>query len=101
MTAANQESGIHSVEQLGENIVQLLDMRAAAGKSGPFDICIGARQRLKFGDGDSAAAYVDAIGEMTQVGVTWTMVEPRHGSRQEYLENVQWFGEEVIAKLRG
>ncbi|HEX7819246.1 MAG TPA: TIGR03619 family F420-dependent LLM class oxidoreductase [Sphingobium sp.] len=101
MTAANQESGIHSVEQLGENIVQLNEMRAAANRSGPFDICIGARKRLKFGDGDSAATYVDAIGEMAQVGVTWTMVEPRHSSRQEYIDNVQWFGENVIAKLRG
>ena len=29
------------------------------------------------------------------------MAEPPHKSRAQYIENVQWFGEEVIAKLRG
>ena len=100
MTAANQESGIHSVEQLGENIVRAQEMRAAHGRTGTFDVAIGARAKLTMGDRDSAAKYIDAVGDLAEVGVTWAMVELPHPSRQGFIENVQWFGEEVIAKLR-
>jgi len=27
------------------------------------------------------------------------MIEPPHPSRDAYIENVQWFGEEIIARL--
>lgn len=100
MTAANQESGIHSVEQLGDNIARAHEMRAANHKSGPFDVAIGSRTKLKMGDRDSAALYVDSVAELASVGVTWTMIELPHPSRTGFIENVQWFGEEVIAKLR-
>lgn len=101
MTAANQESGIQTVEQLGEKIVALQEMRAAMGRQGAFDITIGPRMRLKFGVRESADRYLEALADMAQAGVTWSMVDPPHPSRQAYIENVQWFGEEVIAKLRG
>jgi probable F420-dependent oxidoreductase len=101
MTAANQESGIHTVEQLSENIARLHEMRSANGKSGPFDIAIGSKARLKMGDRSSAALYLDSVAELGEVGVTWTMVSVPHPSREKFIENVQWFGEEVIAKLRG
>lgn len=101
MTAANQESGIHTVEQLGETIARMHEIRAAHGLDGPFDVAIGARAKLKMGDRDSAAQYVDAVAELAEVGVTWTMIELPHPSRQGFVENVQWFGEEVIARLRG
>jgi probable F420-dependent oxidoreductase len=101
MTAANQESGIHSVEQLGECIARVHEMRAANNLTGPYDITIGARAKLKMGDRSSAAKYIDAIGELAEVGVTWAMVELPHPSRASFIENVQWFGEEVLARLRG
>ena len=101
MTAANQESGIHTVEQLGETITALHAMRAEAGRTGPFDIAIGAKARLKIGDAESAAKYVDAVIELAAVGVTWTMVDLPHPSRQAFIDNVAWFGREIIAKLRG
>ena len=101
MTAANRESGIHSVEQLAETIVRLQDLRTGFGRSGPFDVAIGPKMRLKFGQRDSAEQYLQALGDMAEAGVTWTMADPPHASRQEFCDNVQWFGEEVIAKLRG
>ena len=100
MTAANQASGIHTVEQLGETIGRMQDMRAGLGKSGPFDIVIGPKMRLKFGQRESAERYLEALAGMAGAGVTWAMTDPPHASRQEYCDNVQWFGEEVIARLR-
>jgi len=101
MSALNRDTGIHSVEQLGEKIAMLHELRAKAGRSGPFDIAIGPKARLGYGKSGGADAYLEAVGELAEAGVTWAMAEPPHASRQQYLENVQWFGEEVIARLRG
>lgn len=101
MTAANQESGIHTVQQLGETIAQVHEMRAVHELQGPFDIAIGARAKLRIGDPASAAQYVEAVAELAEVGVTWTMIELPHPSRQAFIDNVKWFGQEIIARLRG
>jgi probable F420-dependent oxidoreductase len=100
MTAANQESGIHTVEQLGENITQLIEMRAELGRIGPFDVAIGSRAKLDFKTRETADKYIESVHELAAVGVTWVMIEAPHPSRQAYVENVQWFGEEVIARLK-
>jgi alkanesulfonate monooxygenase SsuD/methylene tetrahydromethanopterin reductase-like flavin-dependent oxidoreductase (luciferase family) len=99
MTAANQESGIHTVQQLGENIVQAQEMRAEAGRAGPFDVAIGSRTKLDYKSRETADKYIESVHELAAVGVTWVMVEAPHPSRQAYIENVKWFGEEVIARL--
>jgi len=101
MSALNRDTGIHTVEQLGDKIAMLRDLRAAAGRSGPFDIAIGPKARLHYQQAGGADAFLEAVEELADVGVTWAMVEPPHKSRAHYLENVQWFGENVIARLRG
>lgn len=99
MTKANQESGIHTVEQLGENIQKLHELRGKLNKTGPFDVAIGARAKLDYASRESADKYLEAVAKLADVGVTWVMIEAPHPSRQGYIENVQWFGEEIIARL--
>ena len=99
MTKANQESGIHSVAQLGENIDKLQEMRAKLNRTGPFDIAIGARASLDYTSRESADKYLAAVADLAKVGVTWVMIDPPHPSRERYIENVRWFGEEVISRL--
>lgn len=99
MTKANQESGIHSVAQLGENIDKLQQMRAKLGRTGLFDVAIGARAGLDYKSRQSADKYLVAVAELAEVGVTWVMIDPPHPSRERYIENVQWFGEEIISRL--
>ena len=101
MSALNRDTGIHTVEQLGEKIAMLQDLRAKAGRIGPFDINIGVKAKLRYQQAGGADEYLEGVHELAEVGVTWAMAEPPHKSRAEYLENVQWFGEEVIARLRG
>ena len=101
MSKLNRDTGIHTVEQLGDNITKLHEMRAALGKTGPFDVAIGAQAKLDYKTRESAEKYIEAVRELADFGVTWAMIEPPHPSRQAYIDNVQWFGEEVIAKLRG
>ncbi len=100
MTAANQASGIHTVEQLGEAITHVKDLRATHGLHGAFDFAIGARSKLKIGDRESAEKYVDAVRELEDVGITWTMIELPHPSRQAFIDGVKWFGDAVVGKLR-
>jgi probable F420-dependent oxidoreductase len=99
MTAANQESGIHTVEQLGENIAQIHEMRSELGRAGAFDVAIGSRAKLDFKTRATADAYIESVHGLAAVGVTWVMIEAPHPCRQGFIDNVAWFGEEVIARL--
>ncbi len=99
MTKVNQASGIHSAAQLGENIDKLQEMRAKLNKTGPFDIVIGTQIKPDYASRSSADKYLEDLAELADLGVTWTMTEPPHPSRQAYLDNVQWFKEEIIARL--
>ena len=101
MTAANQESGIHTVEQLGENIKGIHAMRAEAGRTGPFDIAIGAKAKIRELNAETAERYIAAVHDIAAVGVTWAMVEVPQSSRQQFVESVDWFGREISAKLKG
>ena len=100
MTAANQESGIHSVQQLGETIKRIHAMRAEAGRGGPFDVAIGAKANVRGLNAENAERYIAAVLDLAAVGVTWTMVDVPHSSRQHFIESVDWFGREISAKLK-
>jgi len=101
MSKLNQDTGIHTVEQLAGKIASLHQMRASLNRTGPFDVAIGARAKLDYKTRESAEQYIQAVQDIADAGVTWAMIEPPHPTRQAYLENVAWFGEEVIARLRG
>jgi probable F420-dependent oxidoreductase len=95
----NQENSIQSIEHLGERLKQIHDLRAEQGRTSPFDVQLGPRERPGFGTPDGIQAYVDAVGELEAAGVTWVAVETPHPSRQAYLDHVQWFGEEIVKRV--
>jgi probable F420-dependent oxidoreductase len=98
-SAVNQENSIQSVDHLRERLGQIAELREQFGRNGPFDVEIGPRERLRFGKSEGLQEYIDAIGTLAEAGVTWSMAEAPHPSRAAWLENIQWFGEEVIARL--
>jgi probable F420-dependent oxidoreductase len=100
MSKLNQDTGIQTVTQLGEKIQRLQELRAAQGKSGSFDIAISPRVSVKSASKEEAQRFLEAVDELSQVGVTWAGVELPHPSRRAYIENVQWFGEAVIQSTR-
>ncbi|MBV1686321.1 TIGR03619 family F420-dependent LLM class oxidoreductase [Novosphingobium sp. G106] len=100
MSQLNRDTGIHTVDQLGEKIDMLQVLRQQLGKTAPFDVAIGPKARLNYGQPGGADRFLDELRGLANVGVTWAMVEPPHPSRQAYIEHVQWFGDEVVAKLR-
>ncbi len=102
MSALNRDTGIHTVEQLGGKIAMLQDTARRGGQERSRSTSPSAPRR---GCTTSSPAVrmpiLRRVRELADVGVTWAMAEPPHKSRAHYLENVQWFGEEVIARLRG
>lgn len=98
MSKINAESGVQSDEHLRELIARLHDRRAALGQAGAFDIVLGPRMRVKAPTAETAEKFLAALGGLEAAGVTWATVNIAHPSRSAYVELVQWFGEEVVAK---
>lgn len=99
MSKVNQEAGVQSIEHLRERLAQIGEMRAQFGRSGPFDVELGPRETPGYGKPGKVQQYIDIVGALGEAGVTWVTVEAPHPSRQAYLENIQWFGEEVVARI--
>jgi probable F420-dependent oxidoreductase len=91
---------ITSLEDLAEKIKRLRGFRDEAGLTAPFDICIGPQRGLQGFTKADAERYLDDLGELAKVGVTWSMCGLPHPSRQAYIEHVQWFSEEILPKAR-
>ena len=98
MSRINAESGVQSDQHLRELIARLQDKRAALGRTGAFDIVLGPRMRIKAPTADTAERCLAALDALADAGVTWATVNLAHPSRAAYVELVQWFGEEVVAR---
>lgn len=98
MSRLNRDTGVQSVEHLGEKIARIRELREAFGRTGPFEITIGSRSRIGFGKPGGADAVLAETEELAAAGVDWMFLNPPHPSRQAWIENVQWFGEEVIGR---
>lgn len=94
------DSGVRSMEHLSDLIGLLHEKRAALGRTGPFDIILGPRMRVKQASSEAADRYLRALDELRAVGVTWATVNIAHPTRAAYVDLVRWFGDAVIAKLR-
>lgn len=98
-TQANQDAAIQTIEQLGEKVGRLRDLRAALDRPGQFDVAIGPRAGIGGATRDEADRLLEELDLLARAGVNWAMIHPPHPSRAAYIENVEWFGEEVIARL--
>ena len=98
MSAINAQSGVQSDAHLRELIARLQDKRAALGRAGPFDIVLGPRMRIKEAKVETAERFLAALDGLKTAGVTWSTINFAHPSRAAYVELVQWFGEEVVAR---
>jgi probable F420-dependent oxidoreductase len=95
----NQDTALHTTQQLADKIATLNELRAAHGRSGTFDIVIGPPERPEIGSREGAERYLEALRHFAKIGITWATVVPPSPSRQAYLEYVQWFGDEVITRF--
>jgi probable F420-dependent oxidoreductase len=101
MGSASHHTGVESLDHLRELIARLHEHRAALGKTGPFDVVLGPRMRIKQPTRAAAQRFIDELQELKEAGVTWASVNIAHPSRAAYIELVRWFGEEVIPHCQG
>lgn len=100
-TARTEE--LSSMAQLEEKLAYARSYAEEIGRTRPLTICMG-----RFGGGaslspdrkDDAARAIDDYARLAEAGVGWTTVSVPAPSRAAFVENVQWFGEEIAAKVR-
>jgi probable F420-dependent oxidoreductase len=99
-TARTEE--LSSMEQLKEKLGYARDHAEKVGRTAPLDICMGRLDATSMRPQDSgdAARAVDDYCELAEAGVTWATMSVPSPSRAAFAENLQWFGEEVAAKVR-
>jgi probable F420-dependent oxidoreductase len=100
--AMGQRAGtdaIVGVDDLKRKIERLSGLLAEAGRTRAFDICIGPRMQLKACTREEADRLVEDLAELAELGVTWTFCGVPYPNRAAFLDNVQWFGEEVAPRV--
>ena len=94
-----------TVDELRRQIPELQAECERAGRS-PDDVAVTTRRKLvrtptddrRVLQGD-AAAIAATVAELEQVGVSHLIVEIPGSSEGELLENLDWFGREVLAEI--
>jgi probable F420-dependent oxidoreductase len=88
-----------SLEGLKIKIDHLRGHLERVGRTRPFDISLGPQGGLKGRTPADIDRYVNEVGKLAELGVTWTGCDVPHPSRAAFLEGVAWLGEEVAPKL--
>jgi probable F420-dependent oxidoreductase len=92
---------IADIDDLRRKIVQAKELAQAIGRSKPFDICmVPFAMTMQAGIRPEAPAITDGLAELAEAGVTWSAVAFPCRDRREYLENIDWFARDVVAKVR-
>ena len=95
---------LETLDQLRAKLVYLRDYAAEIGHEAPIEICtgrFGQNGQLNHGGAVDAARAVDDYSELAEAGVTCAGFHVSADGPAQFAENVQWFGEEIIAKVRG
>jgi probable F420-dependent oxidoreductase len=100
MSERARTDAITGLDDLARKIARLTEMLAKAGRTRPFDVCIGPQVQLGDCTRQEAERLVENLGQLAELGVTWSYVGVPHPSRAAFLENVRWLGEEVVPKAR-
>jgi probable F420-dependent oxidoreductase len=91
-------SAMASMEQFTEKLDRIQQTRAKLGKSGAFDVAPGAPFRPKTTTPSDAGRFVEQTHEIESRGATWIWTTLPAPSRAAFLDNVAWYGEEIVAK---
>jgi probable F420-dependent oxidoreductase len=94
------QSSMVSMEDFRKKVDGLREARDKLGMSGPFDIAPGSLFRPKTTTRSDADQFLEGARKLAACGATLLWTPLPAPSRAAYLENVAWFGEEVIAAFK-
>lgn len=97
----NRDSGIQSVADLRQKVNFILQRRQQQQQSGSFDVNIAISSVDNFVNRsrDEADRFIEEIQQLENAGVNWVTLKLPHPNRAAYIENVHWFGEEVVRRI--
>ena len=96
---AVRTASMRSIDDLRDRIAILREERAAAGQSGPFDICMTPfthQHHPRGSENYDPPALLDEAAQLAEIGVTWLSVKARSPDRKTLLRNIERFGKEVL-----
>jgi probable F420-dependent oxidoreductase len=94
------QKALSGYEDLRARTLQLGEMLERAGRTDPVDICVNLPMAFKDLDAAEAERAAEALQAVRQAGASWVFAGLPHPSRAAYVENLQWFAETVMAKVR-
>ena len=96
----NRESGVQSVADLADKIAFIREERQARGLAGEFDIniALSANDLLAGRSRAEAERLLEQVSALKIAGANWVTLKLSHPDRATWLENVQWFGEEIVGR---
>lgn len=97
----NQDSGIQSVADLQHKIEFILEQRQRQQLDADFDVNIAISSVDNFVNRSQHEAdqFVEEIQQLANIGVTWVTLKLPHPNRAAYIENVHWFGDEIVRRI--
>lgn len=92
-----RKSAVVSMEHFGEKVARLREIRAGAGRNGPFDLVVAPPFRPQAPSAEAARRFLDEVAELAAHGVNWIWTSVPAPSLEAWRDTVAWFGEDVIA----
>jgi probable F420-dependent oxidoreductase len=92
---------LSNMDQLRDKIRFAQGLCEKVGRTTPLQICMAGfgnltmKPDMRMG----AARLIDEYAALADAGVSWTTISVPSPSRTAFIENVQWFGEEVVARV--
>ena len=103
VTRTARTDELANIGQLKEKLAYAHDHAARIGRTDPLTICMGRWTGVSDMQPNSlgeATKAIDDYAELAEVGVSWTTTSVPSPNVEAFCENVQRFGEEIIAKVR-
>jgi len=103
VSATTRTEELSSIEQLRDKLRYVENLCEQTGRTAPLQVCMAlfGHQAMKPGERPEAERLIASYSELHEAGVHWTTVSLPSPSRAAFIENVQWFGEEVAPKVAG
>lgn len=95
-----RKSAVVDMAHFAEKTVRLHEMRAAHGRTGPFDLAVAPPFRPREATRENAERFLGEVSELAGHGVNWIWTSVPATSLEAYLDIVAWFGEEVVGGWR-
>lgn len=103
LSKTSRTDELTNVAQLREKLAYASALAEKTGRTDPLTICMPrwTDNGTIAASGTAAARAIDDYAELQAAGVSWTTTSMPAPSVDAFIENVEWFGRDVIANIGG